>query len=39
LAEIEELLAVGDLSTEKVAILDALKQWTSAVDTEFSLSN
>lgn len=39
LAEIEELLTAGDLSTEKVAVFDALKQWTLAVDTEFSLSN
>ena len=39
LAEVEQLLAAGDLPTEKVAVLDALKQWTLVVDGEFSLSN
>ncbi len=39
LAEVEQLLAAGDLSLQKATILDALKHWTLQVDSEFSLSN
>jgi len=39
LAEVEQLIASGGLSAQKLAILDALKQWASRIDSEFSLSN
>ena len=38
-AEIAQLLANGGLSTEKITVLEALNDWATQVNDEFSLSN